>query len=311
MVRDQRQITGVCNQTEWLTAAKGRPLFIFAHQDDETVMAGLITRIIENDARGTFVWWTNGDGLAFETELSPQVYGEMRIGECTKALKCLGATQDRKIDLRSSEIENYRRLTHIPMGGAPSAAAFEYFWAEARRVEAAVRQADPDRVFLLAWQGGHPEHDLVHLMTVRAVRALRLETGRPIPIVQCPAYEYVIACALRFKPWFRGDRRSIQLSDRELDLKRQVLESYPSQRALFDKFEQVIAVVGRLSSLRGRPMSIEDYLSKEEFGVVDPSFDYLRSTHRWEPLNYMLDDFEGIPIRFDTMIRPLAQELLA
>ena len=297
--------------TDWLLSPDGRPLFVFAHQDDEAVLAGIIRRIVEDDARGRFVWWTNGDGLAPGSGMTPEAYGAMRVAEATRALACLGASAARKTDLWSSEIENYRRLTHVALGGALAAEAQAYFHAEALRVEAAVRAADPDRVFVLAWQGGHPEHDLVHVMTARAVRRLRRETGRPIPIVQCPAYEYVIACALRFKPWFGGDVRRVTLSVEERAAKRAVFDTYPSQQALFQKFRAVLRVVGALSALRGRPLTVEDYLGEEQLGVVDPALDYTRSTHRLERLNYVLDDFEGTPIRFDTMVRPVAAALLA
>ena|GEM_PF-292935 len=296
--------------TPWILRPEGRPLFIYAHQDDESVMAGIIQRIVQNDARGHFIWWTNGDGLAPGTGMTPEAYGRVRINEATEALACLGAGPHRKTDLETSEIENYRRFTHVAQGGGPREAALEYFRHEARRVEAAIREVDPDRVFLLAWQGGHPEHDLTHIMTVRAVRRLRAQTGRAIPIIQCPAYEYVIACALRFKPWFGGDVRTIDLSAAEMQCKREVLEAYPSQQDLFRKFEAVVRVVGGLGVLRGRPLKVEDYLAKEQFGVVPPDLDYTRSTHRLESFNYMLDDFEGIPVRFDTMVRRIAEDLL-
>src|SRR5688572_16563948 len=173
--------------TEWLLRPEGRPLFIFAHQDDETVLAGMIVRIL-GGARGRFVWWTNGDGLASAAKMDPSAYAAIRIKEAEDAVLALGGSIEDKVDLRSSEIENYRRLMHVANGGAVGDAALEYFRGEALRVEEAVAAADPDRVFLLAYQGGHPEHDLVHAMAARAVRRLRAKTSRPIPIVQCPAY---------------------------------------------------------------------------------------------------------------------------
>lgn len=296
--------------TEWILRRGGRPLFIFAHQDDETVMAGLIQRIVGADERGTFVWWTNGDGLAPGSGKTPAAYARIRIAEATEALRRLGASARRKIDLESSEIENYRRLVHVAGSGPLAERAFAYFEAEAARVEAAVRTADPDRVFLLAWQGGHPEHDLTHVMTTRAVRRLRRETGRPIPIIQCPAYEYVIACALRFKPWFRGDRRVLRLDEAEQQVKRSVLDAYPSQVELFAKFERVVRVAAWAGLARGEARTAEAYLAKEELGVVDPELDLTRSTHHLDHLNYMLDDFEGTPVRFSTMVRPIADRLL-
>ncbi|MFO0723904.1 MAG: PIG-L family deacetylase [Myxococcota bacterium] len=296
--------------TSWILAPSGRPTFIFAHQDDETVLSGIIHRIIGNNERGTFIWWTNGDGLAPEAKMAPEKYAEIRVAESTEALKRLGGGPERKIDLWSSEIENYRRFTEVAKSRASREAALSYFDREADRVEAAIRQSDPDRVFLLAWQGGHPEHDLTHLMTARAVRRLRNETGRPIPIIQIPAYEYTIACALRFKPWYHGDVRSITLTPEELEQKRNVFDAYPSQRELFRKFRSVIEVFGKVGMVTGKSFTAEGYISKEQFGVVDPRLDYRRSTHRLEMLNYMGDDFLGVPIRFDTMIRPLAEAIL-
>lgn len=296
--------------TAAIVAPRGRPLFVFAHQDDETVLAGIIRRILrEGSARPTFLWWTNGDGLAPGSGMRPEAYARVRIAEATASLRALGGDPADKVDLERSEIENYRLLTHLPGGGRPAARAIDDFLSEAERVEAVVRRAAPDRVFVLAWQGGHPEHDLVHLMTVRAVRRLRAETGRPIPIVQCPAYEYVIACALRFKPWFAGDSRRVALDADERAAKQRSFDAYVSQRALFERFRSVLHIAGAASGLLGRRQSVESYLATEQLGVVEPSHDY-SSSHRWERLNYMFDDFEGLPIRFDSMIRPLARELL-
>jgi LmbE family N-acetylglucosaminyl deacetylase len=296
--------------TEWLLAPAGHPAFVFAHQDDETVAAGCIMRILVQGERGTFIWWTNGDGLAPAANMDPEAYARMRIAECSESLRRLGGSDRQKVDLESSEIENYRRLTHVAEGGRLRDQAFEYFLAEADRLEGAIRKADPDRVFVLAWQGGQPEHDLTHILTMRAVRKLRLETGRPIPVVGCPAYEYLIFCPMRFSPWYRGDVRYIYLSPEEMARKRYVLEAYPSQLGCFSKFEWVIRGLGWLSALRLKPFTPETFLSREEFGVVDPDLDYTRSTHRFEFLNYVLDDFEGIPVRYDTMVRPLAAFLL-
>jgi len=296
--------------TEWILAPAGDPVFVYAHQDDEAASAGMIRRITGNDQRGRFIWWTNGDGLAPMAKMDPQEYASIRIDECSESLRRLGGSVKNKVDLKTSEIEVYRRLSEIPQGGKLRDEHLAFFENEAQRVEAAIRDADPDRVFTLAWQGGHPEHDLTHLMIVRAVRKLREETGRPIPIIQSPAYEYVIAVALRFNPFFGGDRRSIHLSDQELEAKLKVFEAYPSQEELFEKFRRLMNTLGLLSTLRFKPFTHVDYIQKEEFGVVDPDLDYHRSTHTFEYCNYMFDDFEGVPIRFDTMIRPLVDVIL-
>lgn len=295
----------------WIASEHGRPLFAFAHQDDEIVVAGLVARVLGAGGRGTFLWWTNGDGLAPGAGADPAEYGRLRIDEATESVHRLGGHQAAKIDLECSEIENYRRFVAVAAGGPGAKNALDYFRAEAERVEQAVREADPDRVFILAWQGGQPEHDLTHVMVTRAVRRLRQETGRPIPIIGAPAYEYTILCPMRFKPWYRGDRRAIRLDGEEMARKLGVLEAYGSQAELFRQFTWVVRGLGVISSLWLRPFGARAYLSREVFGVVDPDLDLLASTHRFEALNYMGDHFEGEAIRFDTMIRPITEAILS
>jgi len=243
--------------------------------------------------------------------MDPPGYAAVRIAEAAESLKALGADVAHKVDLESSEIENYRRFTHVAAGGEARADALDYFRSEAQRVEVAVREAEPDRVFLLAYQGGQPEHDLTHAFVTRAVRHLRRETGRPIPIVQVPAYEYTVLNPMRFKPWYKGDRRRVRLTDAELAAKREAVARYGSQADLLRQFRLIIGAWGALSTLRGKPFGPEGFLSLEEFGVVEPELDLTRSTHRLEWLNYIGDDFEGTPIRFDTMIKPIVQAVLA
>jgi LmbE family N-acetylglucosaminyl deacetylase len=297
--------------SEWLLGRHGRPLFVFAHQDDESVCAGLIHRVCGDDGRGAFVWWTNGDGLAPLAKMDPTAYGVLRQAESADALARLGISPARKVDLECSEIENYRRFTHVARGGALADQALAHFRREAERVEQAVRRADPDRVFVLAWQGGHPEHDLCHVMVARALRKLRRETGRPLPLVQVPAYEYVILNPMRFKPWYAGDRRRLRLTADEMAAKERLLAAYPTQADLIGQFRRVLSALGVVSALRLMPFTARGFLAEEELGVVEPGLDYTRSTHRVEALNYINDDFEGEPIRFDTMIAPIAADILA
>ena len=82
------------------------------------------------------------------------------------------------------------------------------------------------------------------------------------------------------------------------------------RRIQLASFRRVIGVMCALDALCGRRCTVDDYLRTEQFGVVEPELDYARSTHRFERLNYMLDDFEGEPIRFDSMVRPVVDSLL-
>lgn len=291
--------------SDWLLSRQGRPMFIFAHQDDETVMAGIIQRIAGDNKRGSFLWWTNGDGPAPAQHLSPLAYGQTRQTEATAALKCLGISKRRKFDLGCSEIEIYRQLTCVRHGGMAGQHALEFFGDQAVQIETQIRKFKPDRVFVLAFQGGHPEHDLLHAMVALALQRLRAKTGQALPLIQSPAYELSLLVALRFRPWFRGDRRFIQLSEKELAGKMASLRAHQSQTHVMLKFQTILGMWEKISGWRGRKLTLENYLAHEEFGVVDPNLDYAQSPQKFDRLNYMFDDFEKIPIRFSTMVRPV------
>jgi LmbE family N-acetylglucosaminyl deacetylase len=178
----------------------------------------------------------------------------------------------------------------------------------ADEVERIAREAAPDVLWTLAYQGGHPEHDLMHLYAARFHRRLARETGRPLPFFELPAYELGIV-PLRFKPWRRAPVHEVRLADAEFARKRAMFDAYPTQWRILRDFERLIRVYGVLSTLRLRPFSFADFGKREEFAPVPPDRDWTRSSHLHPKLDYPGDDYRGTPIRFEKTLAPIARAL--
>jgi LmbE family N-acetylglucosaminyl deacetylase len=281
-----------------------RHLFVFAHQDDDLGYGGLLTRLAPS-AEAVYV--TNGDGLAPEVGADPQAYAAVREAEGAAALQAAGIPRERVTFLGFSEIEIYDHLVDVTErpGEFPRVAAF--FRRVAGAVAAAIERVKPDVVWTCAFQQGHPEHDLAHVMTALATRALRPGAT----LCHLPQYELTILVPLRFAPWFTGEVRDIRLTPEELAAKHRMRAAYPSQVGLFARFERVIDTLGGIGRLAGRGFSFEEFASRETFAVVPPDLDYLRSTHPVEALNYMRDSHRGVKVRFDLHVRPIIASLLA
>jgi len=289
---------------DFFKAAQGwkRPLFVFAHQDDELGYAGLIQRL---GPQTRIVWVTNGDGLYFEMKVSPAEYGQIRMKEAVNAVAAIGIEEQNTQCLAFSEVEIYRQMSFLqkdPAGLSANAA----FWDGIRQgVRRAVFEIQPDAVFTLGWQGGHPEHDLTHYFTRLAVDDYERETGRALPFFHLPEYEYTILIAFRFHPFYRGPRLKFAITPAELEGKNRVVQQYPSQADMMNKFRTFLTRLSFAGRLFGLPKSAEEYLSTEHFGPVPPDTDYRKSTHVFDKANYMFEDFEGIPITFKRCIRPV------
>jgi LmbE family N-acetylglucosaminyl deacetylase len=285
-------------------APERRHLVLLAHQDDEAGYGGLLQRL----APRRVVWLTNGDGLAPAEGADPLEYARVRRAESVKALAEVGVGEDRLGFLDFSEIDIYARLAGMVQGtgkAAGLALARECFQA----VLAQVREVQPEVVWTLAYQGGHPEHDLVHLCAFHAARVAGRERGRPIPVYELPEYEFLFLVPLRFKPWRRLPCHEIRLTPDEVARKAALAASYPSQQAIVGAFRKLIGVYGALSALRGRPFSFQQFGAREQFAPVPPDRDHTRSTHLSPRLDYIRDDFQGTPIRFERTLSLIAADL--
>ena len=282
-----------------------RPLFLLAHHDDEIPTAGLLQRL-QGDKR--VLWVTNSDGLYFESDKSPLDYGEIRKQEGVNSVALAGVPQSSIGCLDVSEVETYRWMSRVNSGDASLGEAMPYFRNIRDRVIDAVLQVRPDAVFTLAWQGGHPEHDITHVCAKLAVDRLALETGKRPAFYHMPAYEYMILVAMRFHPLYKGQRIKLRLTQQELDIKMAMIDEYPSQVKLFNDFRKVFKLVGMFKRL-GAPPNAEAYISVEEFGPV-PLINYSKNTHTFDYFTYMWEDFEGEPVTFNKAVKPNVMSLL-
>jgi len=280
-----------------------RVLFVFAHPDDELPYAGLISRA---PIQSRFLWITNGDGLAQEAGMGLGEYADARRLESTVAMRTLGVKADQLRFLGHSEVSIYRNFTLLADPSARRHEVLGLFKAIGAQVEAEVKAFRPDVVFTLAWQGGHPEHDLTHIATRAALRDIP-----EVRFFELPEYELANTVLLRFPPWRRDPVHEVLLTPSELGLKKRLEGLYPTQDRIIRQFRTALSVLGVLSLLTGRRGGLDGFMSRETFGPVPAKRDYRRSPHSLDALEYVGDDFEGTPIAYSTMIAPLADALLS
>jgi LmbE family N-acetylglucosaminyl deacetylase len=293
--------------TEFTDRAKQfkQPLFVIAHQDDELGYGGLLSRL---GTKTRFVWLTNGDGLYFESNLTPKAYGELRVAEAVKSVAAVGIPEKNTSFLNFSEVEIYRRMSELYAGKSGMRENRPYFEEMRNAVRKSVFEIQPDIVFTCAWQGGQPEHDLAHFFTHLAIKDYTAETGRKVEFFHLPEYEYTILIAMRFHPLYKGTRYRINLNGEELSGKIRMIEAYPSQVRLFNDFRKVFNYFGLLGYLTGGPKNADQYFSIEEFGPVPENLDYTRKPHLFDYFTYMFDDFEGTPVTFSKSILPIVKD---
>lgn len=286
---------------EDLFAPTTRVMFLFAHQDDEAAYGGLIQRA---PPASLFLWVTNGDGLAANAGMERREYAAARRLETEAAMRTLGVDRGRLRFLGHSEVEIYRALVRIAREPEKRHETLALFRAILAQVTAEIRAFRPDAVFTLAWQGGHPEHDLTHLFTRLALR------DRPgVRLYELPEYELAWTVLLRFPPWKRGEVHEVRLTPSEMARKRIALGLYPTQERLLRQFERLLRLRQGLevaASLGREPLGV---LEREYFAPVPLDRDYTQSPHGVDFLEYVGDDCEGTRISFRRMIVPIVQAL--
>lgn len=291
---------------EYLFDRETRHLMVWPHQDDEVMYAGLISRL---GPEADFLWVTNGDGLAPEAGADPVEYAAMRLQETDAVLGVLDRPLERRTNLAVSEITIYDRFADLTRAPERRDAVMDFFSGIADAVYREVARVRPQVVWVPAFQNGHPEHDLVHIVTALALRRLRSE-GHEAALYHLPEYEYLIFIPHRFHPRYKGVVHALRLTPEEVALKHRCLACYPSQLGLFRYFERIITGIGSSGRLVGRGFTVEDFMALEQFGPVDRDLDYTRSTHVFEWANYINEKHDGVKIRFDRHIAEIARELV-
>ncbi len=288
---------------EYLFEARSRHLMVWPHQDDEVMYTGLIGRLPEETR---FLWVTNGDGLAPEAGVDPKAYSIIRQAEADSVLGVLGRDLSKRHCLAYSEIEIYDRFLDIPATRKRQITALEFFESMFRDIYAHIKAHRPDVLWLPAFQNGHPEHDLVHIMAALAMRLWSKKAGKHPHIYQVPEYEYTILLPMRFHPAYPYTRHEIILTKSEIETKRKAIACYESQLELIGRFERVINGLGRIGNLIGRGFAIDDFLAREQFGPVGCNIDYSRPPHLFESTIYMFERHLDQKIGFAKNIRPIA-----
>lgn len=286
---------------ETLFAPTTRVMFVFAHQDDEAAYGGLIQRAPPGSH---FLWVTNGDRLAGRSGMERREYAAARRLETEAAMRALGVDANRLRFLGHSEVEIDRALVRIAREPGKRHETLSLFRSILSQVTAEVRAFRPDVVFTLAWQGGHPEHDLAHLFARLSLR------DRPeVRLFEMPEHELAWTVLLRFPPWKKGVVHEIRLTPAEAARKRVALGLYPTQERVRRRIEGLLRVRGWVeaaASLGREPLGV---LERETFAPVPPERDYTRCPHGVDALEYVGDDCEGTRISFRQMIVPIVQAL--
>jgi len=276
--------------------------FLYAHQDDELQYVGLMSRLSANTR---YLWVTNGDGLAPMENADPEEYAQLRLDECAKVVELLGVPEEKVVNLKRSEIQIYNYFIDWVEFPEKRTEITDFLEKVAREMYEFLKADIPQNVFVPAYQGGHPEHDLTSAFTGLALRKLHEEGLFNGNLIHLPEYEYTILIPMRFKPWYKGAIYSIDLTSEEVAIKEQVLDIYESQKKLFASFKKVMNGIGKVTRLVGKKMSWEDFGAKETFGPIPLSFNYTKNTHLTDFENYINDDCRGKGISFTKMIGPI------
>jgi len=221
------------------------------------------------------------------------------------SLKAAGVSRDQIRFLGHSEIEIYRNMAMLKMAPLRLSEVINFFEPIRQSMAEAVYEFRPDAAFAVAYQGGHPEHDLAHYFGALALRNFEKDVETNVPLYHFPEYELTILLPMRFRPWYPGEKYWLELTDQELETKEKMAEAYPSQQDLIRKFRRVAGLLTLPHRLLKKEDLADRFFGREQISPLPEDFDYRQSPYRLDFLNYMFEDFEGVPITFQNCIRPL------
>lgn len=141
-----------------------RILAIFAHPDDETVVAPALANAARRGAHVRIVYATAGDASAPETKLAPgPAIAALRSDEARCASRALGAAEPVLLDFGDGKLGEITR---------PPAATLERLRT---RIEELIAQERPDIVITWGPDGGygHPDHRLASAVVTDALAQRR------------------------------------------------------------------------------------------------------------------------------------------
>jgi LmbE family N-acetylglucosaminyl deacetylase len=225
----------------------GRVLVLVAHADDESVCYGALMQrmrgpvvVIATDGapRDEYFWGRFG---------SREAYRAVRRDEARRAMRLAGVRELLLLPEEDSRLEDQRLFLNL-------AAAYE-------RLERLVDWVRPDAIATLAYEGGHPDHDSCSLLGARLGRQFG------VPVWEAPVYSRVYEQGLvdagasadptqandghewatretsNRKPRVQqficetGDEVTIQIGERELEVKLAMCKQYASQGDFLKTFD--------------------------------------------------------------------------
>jgi len=218
-------------------------LFLGAHPDDvEVTCGGLIKRTLD---LGFPVWYfcvTNGapSDLTYYPRYScdsPMGYAQIRREELIQAAGILGIEED-KIHL--SNVDDQRLAWHIE--------------EIVDRVTELIEKQKPEVIFCPAFEGGHPDHDSLHLISHLAREKSSI---KPL-VVEYPEYNYYSGSKnfSRFIP-NKQEEYIFNLLPEESSKKRQAFNAFASQQKYIMPFLESGIMERELFRLSDFPKKIQ------------------------------------------------------
>jgi hypothetical protein len=255
-----------------------RVLYVFAHQDDEVMIAARIRADVAAGNEITFVWITRGDKAG-----DPVV----REKESRAAMALLGAPESSLHFLGFEDSRSYATLKE------------DY----AKTLEIA-RLARPDAIFSNAYEGGNIDHDIANFVAEMVSRVL---VPRP-PHYEFPLYNsyngtYQVG---KFIPRDGVETLSTPLDDKMVAMKIRMLDMYPSQSALFKIMGSLVDK--KKLKKHGEPYRLVpeyDYLKPPTGGTLGYELGNNRIPHTFSEFHDAVLDFYNSPV---SPVKPPAGE---
>ncbi len=193
---------------ETMPASQGASFYLFAHQDDEFGVLHQIEQDLASGRQVSVAYLTAGT----RSPMSPV----RRNRESLRVLSALGVQSDQVFFAGEAlGIDDGLLLDKLPEASA---------WLSHRLLYL----TGNDRVYIPAWEGGHPDHDALHAVAVHSCRSALCWTLRQYPLYNARGCR---------NPWFKvlspipenGDptRSPIPWKSRARHLK--LMLGYPSQ----------------------------------------------------------------------------------
>ncbi len=182
-------------------AAPDRYLYIFAHQDDETLIIGHITSMVKAGNDVYVIWTTDGAGTADAVQ---------REKEARAAVGSVGVKQERMYFLKFPDRHSYRNVREI----------YTHSLEIARKVK-------PTYIFADAYEGGSMDHDVTNVIAA----LLRKDVPSVREVYEFPLYNNAAGAQRTnvFIPFEGIDTLYTPVDDEILKIKVNIIDFYPSQ----------------------------------------------------------------------------------